>query len=353
MAFSYKRSITIDHTKVNNNTGGSAQTDFPVMVKISDATFKTVGNGGNVQNSNGYDIAFYSDSAGTTPLTWETDYYDGTNGIYWGWVKIPSLSATSDTVIYVFYGDASISTFQSTASNVWTSSYRVVYHFPNGTSLSASDSTSNAYTGTITAATAGAGQVDGGVVTSSSHYVTSPTITAPSGSVTMSAWFKTSSTGTYQMIISAINTAQYEVRINDTNKAEVVFNYPGPGSTVYTTITGSTTMTDGAWHYIAATYDGTNVRLYVDGAQVGSTSASGYADPFTVFRVGGRYNDNSFPFNGTIDEARIHTNAKSANWIVTEYANQNSPATFFTLGAETAVGGGGTTVKMLAALGVG
>jgi hypothetical protein len=37
---------------------------------------------------------------------------------------------------------------------------------------------------------------------------------------------------------------------------------------------------------------------------------------------------------GTIDELRISTAARSASWIATEYANQSSPGTFYSVGPE-------------------
>src|SRR5258707_11497596 len=119
MAYAYKRSETANHLQC----GATDSTNFPALVKISDATFKTVGNGGLIQNSNGYDIAFYSDFGLTTPLFWEIDFYDGVNGVFWAWVKVPTMSHTADTVIYVAYGDATISTFQSTATSVWDSNH--------------------------------------------------------------------------------------------------------------------------------------------------------------------------------------------------------------------------------------
>ncbi|HEX6836430.1 MAG TPA: hypothetical protein VF334_07635, partial [Polyangia bacterium] len=37
---------------------------------------------------------------------------------------------------------------------------------------------------------------------------------------------------------------------------------------------------------------------------------------------------------GTIDELRIATVARTPGWIATEYANQSSPSTFYAVGAE-------------------
>ncbi|MCC6323730.1 hypothetical protein IT400_02970, partial [Candidatus Nomurabacteria bacterium] len=79
--FSYKRTITINHTEVINTD----QTDFPILISGTYSYLKTVANGGNVQNANGYDIGFYSDSSLTTKLKWETERYVATTGevIYW------------------------------------------------------------------------------------------------------------------------------------------------------------------------------------------------------------------------------------------------------------------------------
>ena len=39
-------------------------------------------------------------------------------------------------------------------------------------------------------------------------------------------------------------------------------------------------------------------------------------------------------WNGTIDEVRISSSARSADWIAAEYNNQSSPSTFYNFGAE-------------------
>src|SRR5206468_9845528 len=81
---SCKRSLTIDHTKVP-----STQSNFTVLVSVTDAALKTVANGGHVANANGYDIGFYADFVGTIKLKWEVEKYDGTTGNLIAWVKIP------------------------------------------------------------------------------------------------------------------------------------------------------------------------------------------------------------------------------------------------------------------------
>ncbi len=46
-------------------------------------------------------------------------------------------------------------------------------------------------------------------------------------------------------------------------------------------------------------------------------------------------------FNGLIDEARIASVARSADWLNTEYNNQSAPGTFETLGSEQVPAGAG------------
>ena len=167
--------MTIDHTKVP-----STQSNFTVLVSLTDPALKTVANGGHVANANGYDIGFYADSGGTTKLKWEVEKYDGTTGnlIAWvkirlikfsycttgnliAWVKIPSVSSTTDTPFYLFYGDPSITTDQSDPLNTWDPNFKAVYHFGNGTTLTATDSTGGNNGTLINGPTASAGKING------------------------------------------------------------------------------------------------------------------------------------------------------------------------------------------------
>lgn len=66
----------IDHTKVPNTD----QNGFPVLISGTYSYLAAVASGGKVTNANGYDIAFYADAAGATPLSWEIEKYSATDG---------------------------------------------------------------------------------------------------------------------------------------------------------------------------------------------------------------------------------------------------------------------------------
>lgn len=138
--YGYKRAITIDHTKVANTD----QSSFPVLISGTYSYLKTIGNGGKVENDAGYDIIFASDAEGTTILDHEIESYSPTTGAFTAWVRIPTLSASTDTTIYMFYGNSNISASQERASSVWDSNFKFVAHLNSpGTDAERYDSTAD------------------------------------------------------------------------------------------------------------------------------------------------------------------------------------------------------------------
>src|SRR3989344_6146043 len=76
-------------------------------------------------------------------------------------------------------------------------------------------------------------------------------------------------------------------------------------------VNGSTALSVAAWHYVAMTYDGTNVRVYVDGVLDGTSAvASGTISDNTLsVRIGGQPladPGGALAFKGNIDEVRIY-----------------------------------------------
>jgi prepilin-type N-terminal cleavage/methylation domain-containing protein len=73
----------------------------------------------------------------------------------------------------------------------------------------------------------------------------------------------------------------------------------------------------GSWHFIVATFDGTNMKLFIDGTQVTSRTSlfpdTGTGGTFTVGKA-------STYFNGLIDEVRMYSIALTAVQIQKLYA---------------------------------
>jgi hypothetical protein len=83
---------------------------------------------------------------------------------------------------------------------------------------------------------------------------------------------------------------------------------------------------------IVATYDGTNRRLYLDGSLDAGPSSGSYATDSENWHIGTDGNGNYF--DGTIDEIRISSTARSASWINTTFNNLNNPSHFYSIDDE-------------------
>lgn len=80
------------------------------------------------------------------------------------------------------------------------------------------------------------------------------------------------------------------------------------------------------WYYLAWTYDGALVKLYVDGVLVGSGSLSGNVyDGNTPITIGAVVNAGvaTYPFKGIIDSTRIYSRAFAANEILSNFNSSN------------------------------
>jgi hypothetical protein len=164
----YYKPITIDHTKVS-----ASLSNFPVLVSISnDNDLKN-----HVTNANGYDLIFKD--AGGVQLDHELESWNGSTGSLAAWVRIPTLSSTTDTTIYMWYGNSSVTTSQENKTGVWDSNFKGVWHLKEATGANVADSTSNGNTGTPQNSPAqGAGSFDGSLVfNGTTQYVATPITT--------------------------------------------------------------------------------------------------------------------------------------------------------------------------------
>lgn len=360
MAFSKNGTVNIDHTKVPNTD----QINFPVLFSVTHPFLKTTGNGGFVTNANAFDVNFFSDSGLTTKLSWEVEFYDGVAGTLIAWVKIASVSHTVDTPYYVGVGDATITTFQGNVNGTWDSNFQRVWHLPNGTSLSANDSTVNANNGTINGATAVAGAVDGAAsfVSASSQYIdmgASNTALSGQDSFTIEFFLKPTTLSVGQMIVSQWVTAlAFIVQLDNTDPTSLLIatNDASSGFGVLNSAPG--TLTAGTRNYIAITWASLNIPLnttfwnvYKDGTPTGvfNTVNSCAAirtstDHLQMGAIGNAVASNFL--NGVLDEVRISKSIRSADWIKTTFNTTNSPSTFSTL-TFPAAGGSSATFLMM------
>ena len=114
---------------------------------------------------------------------------------------------------------------------------------------------------------------------------------ATSNRVTVEAWFKATTDANYRAIFSrgtSWSTGNIYMYMNSTGNVQ--FSMNDLGATVTSTTAG---LADGKWHHAAATYDQTNLKLYIDGKLEAS---SAYTNPINTqtngFKIGDRDGDN-------------------------------------------------------------
>jgi hypothetical protein len=93
--------------------------------------------------------------------------------------------------------------------------------------------------------------------------------------------------------------------------------------------TGSTLVSTGQWHFVAATWDQTHttVNNYLDGNLNGSGTAVGTFGLTNKLNLGAFLNPTYF-INGVIDEARVQTGIATTSWISATYSNMANPSAF-------------------------
>lgn len=344
--YSYCKTVTISTTTMISGT--SNLTNYPFMLSITDADLKTVGNSGKVQNSSGYDIIFVNASAcdgSGSNLTWDTERYTATSGALIAWIKFATLHYNSNEVIAMYFGNSSISTYQSTASSVW-SAYSAVYHFDNGTTLNRNDATANANnlsTGGTANPTATTGKIDGGgsftmptpYSTGTPLSKTSPTGLSNSFPIALETWLQAShDTVGYAYLVQAsvfsggTNIVTLAIEAN----SDKVYYYQNSAIKL-----GTTAVRDGTWHHVVIVFSSSSsVSLYIDGNSDTIAQPSGAFSPnAAAIYIAALDNtvSNQGNYAGLLDEVRLSNIDLSADWIKTEYRNQSAPATYTTVGS--------------------
>jgi hypothetical protein len=349
-AYAGYRLFTINHTL----TGTANSTNFTVLISGTYAEFATTGNGGKVNNTISCgvnsitcpaDLVFTSDAACSSPLGgWEFESYSATTGQIVAWVLVPTLSVSTNTLIYACAGNSAITTFQGgSTGSAFDSNTKVVYHFPNGTTLSAKDSSSGGYNATP-ANSPGAitGEIGGGISFNGSNQDVESSSFPWTGSsaVTVSFWnYVTSAQEQNAFAFTVGNSATtdpHRFAASVPWSTGVLFWDYGINGTGTGRVQTSYTSYLGAWTYVTLVSTGsgnTYQAIYLNGA-VAASAASSASSTVTGDLIVGAYPSNTTygtPYqNGSMDEFRISNVVRSASWILAEYNNQSSPSTFYT-----------------------
>ena len=339
----YTSTLTINHSQC----GSSNSTDFPVAVIITDARFKSVSNGGHVNDAtNAYDIEFYSTAGDTTSLLkWAKEYYDPVSGSIVFHVKIPTVSSSTDVQFYIRYGMPWITTFQGgSLGQVYTNGYVAFYWMSEATGANLIDQTGNGNTGTPTnSPVQTTGQVDGSeaMTVAATNFYDLGTMTGMNGisKMTIAYWAKrTASTQMYLMRRSTSSNWDGVSLLNDDN----AYLFLGTSAFAYQ---GAAVWaaTNRNFNHVAYTFDGTQTgnSSRVKGYTNGGGTIVGFSGTMPATNststnhlligkdaLGPTYQD------GVTDYIEISNVTRSADYILQVYNMTKTPTSFITLGTE-------------------
>jgi hypothetical protein len=366
--FEYRKSITVQSGQVS----GGPHTNFPMLVKVTDADLRTVADGGKVASydagtSDPRDIIFRAlddttcGGTGTSPCTLdhEIEMYtsNSTTAELVAWVRVPSIN--NGTVIYMYYGNICITSSTQKVNGVWESNFKGVWHLHDDFE----DSTSNNHDGTNNGTTnyAAANIADGDDFNGTNGYIqTNSNELQTENNFTISLWFNADATNFARHLIwEGLGTAngfgngaastQQEMHLSfgritgGVSQPDYLTFFLGDTDDAFgDIIQASYGFTDTAsWHHVAVVVTGLGsspaAELFLDGSSVASDTGSAARTSRLSWDTNlrfGRPGTAERYFDGGLDEVRITTTNRSGGWITTEYNNQRPSSTFYTVGTE-------------------
>lgn len=174
--------------------------------------------------------------------------------------------------------------------------------------------------GTVTGATWTGGMFGSALSfngTSSNYVNISNADTNIGNNFTISVWIKAiQDRSNHQVFIAKgpKNTGHYELYIDTSGILKFYSNDIGD-------ISSNTVVDNNNWHHVVVTYDGSNMKFYVDKVLKNSPAASGtVADETETMRLGSLV-DGTLPYNGLLDEVRIFNRALTQTEIKYLYKN--------------------------------
>lgn len=164
----------------------------------------------------------------------------------------------------------------------------------------------------------------------------------PTSAITVEAWANPTAgqfvEGNYRYIVQKSYTSwvlepylQYGIALNDygSNPKAVYFGV-SIGGVVQTLVVNNAGWSYGAWNHIVGTYDGSNLKIYVNGVLVGSQAQTGSIDTYPTPVGLGSYmalpKTSTYLYKGGIDDVAIYPAALSATRVRAHYlASGNTP----------------------------
>ena len=327
-AWQYSRTIYI------NENSGNDLTDYQVLINLSGNNFPVEAN------ASGADIRFVDENGNV--LNYWIEEYDHSAKKARIWVKVPEILANEIVTLDMYWGNPSanaMSSFDDTMQKLQVDLNTIaLWHFDEGSGTIVHDETANNNDGTIYDAiwqtndgcqwdnrsdvkfsSGSAMQFDG--VDDYVEVANSESLDIDNR-FTIEAWVKINSFGPYHAILhkwthdTSWNGFILETYVSPNRIAWVIGKGGGEGTKATTTFEANTDL----WYYVVGLFDGTYVKLYINGNEVDSVAFDSYMPSDNPLYIGRRYDSSCTTyFNGIVDEVAIYNHALSAEEIKAHY----------------------------------
>jgi MSHA biogenesis protein MshQ len=319
-----------------------ALVDFPVLVSVTDPEIAASAL------RSGEDLVFTAGD-GTTVLASEIESFTPGSEQLVAWVKVPRLPATSDTTLYVYYGNPSPPA--QTPEAVWAADHLAVWHLQQdpgpGGADEIRDATGGEHDGTADAQMepddSVPAQVGRGIRFDGASDALSFGSMNVGNAFTISMWVEFAGGSNVKTLLAnsihGRDSNGFRFFVNTVSQADrkLVFE-TGAGflSSGRTAQTNEAAVAVGAFTHVAVVVDRTaaTVRFFVNGMPApASTSITNNFQTSSDLEVA-RMENVVLHFPGTLDEIQVARAMRDPEWIRTSFHNQSRPGSFHTLGAE-------------------
>ncbi len=153
----------------------------------------------------------------------------------------------------------------------------------------------------------------------SSNFVECGSINLSGSAITLQTWVKVQAFKTASPFISSLigteqGGSQASIRLGDAAVAADKIQFVLQFGTSFSKLASTSSLSTNKWYHIAATYDGSSMKIYINGILDASMGAFGSFSSNDIFEIGRNY-ANSRILNGEIDEVSVFTSALSESTI--------------------------------------
>ncbi|MBN2037863.1 MAG: DUF2341 domain-containing protein [Chitinispirillaceae bacterium] len=317
--WAHSRSVILNTAPSGADVAGTVH-DFPILVRLTSPGFVF-----SQAQTNGEDIRFAKTDS--TPLPYEIEQWDPVTGHAEVWIRVDTVFGNNGTQsILMFWGNPEAGNASNSCAVFGVDNrFIAAWHMDN----SCGDATTNHHDGTNSGADEVAGIIGPAMKFDGSDSIKIAGLLGEPATVTLSGWVKTDTMLASGQEIITLGDAVL-IRANEIDGYGTGGYARQYGDTAYTKVTSGLNIAKTGWRHVAFTFDNAaHVQsLYIDGVLVRTeynTYAIDYSGVGSNTLIGTHGNGKkSYNNRGMIDEVRVGSVPRTADWIKLCYMNQRT-----------------------------